>query len=52
MKTKKSEVMQLLLKLIMTSLYGEFQREDIDENFECKSEALMMSEYEKRVLDY
>ena len=36
----------------MTSLYGEFQRKVIDENFECKSEALMMSEYEERVLDY
>ena len=44
--------MQMLVKLIMNSLYGEFLRKDIDESFERKSEAWMMSEYDERVLDY
>ena len=35
----------------MNSLYGEQIRKDIEENFACKSEALMMSEYDERVED-
>ena len=46
------EVMQLLVKIIMNALYAEFLRKDILENFECKSEAWVMSEYDERVLDY
>ena len=44
--------MQLLVKLIMTSSYGEILRKDILENYQCKSEMWMMTEYDKRVLDY
>ena len=44
--------MQLLVKLLMNSLYGENIRKDIDEKFACKSEAWMMSEYDERVKDY
>ena len=44
--------MQLLVKLIMNSLYGEQFRKDIEESFHCKSEYWMMSEYDERALDY
>ena len=44
--------MQLLVKLLMNSLYGENIRKDIEEKFACKSEAWMMSEYDERVKDY
>ena len=44
--------MQLLVNLIMNSLYGEFSRKDNDESLRCKSEAWMMSESDERVLDY
>ena len=51
-KDDNNEFMQLLVKLIMNALYGEFLRKDILESCECKSEAWMMSEYDERVLDY
>ena len=44
--------MQLLVKLIMKSVYGENKRKDIEENFACKSEAWMMSKYDERVEDH
>ena len=44
--------MQLLVKLLMNSLYGENIRKDIEEKFVCKSEACMMTEYDERVKDY
>ena len=44
--------MQLLVKLLMNSLYGENIRKDIEEKFACKSEAWMMTEYDERVKDY
>ena len=44
--------MQLLVKLIMNTLYGEFLRKDFLESYQCKSEAWMMTEYDERVLDY
>ena len=47
-----NEVMQLLVKIIMNSLYGEFLRKDILESYQCKSEMWMMTEYDERVLDY
>ena len=43
------EVMQLLVKLLMNSLYGEQIIKDIEEKFGCESEAWMMSEYDERV---
>ena len=51
-KEENNEVMQLLVKLIMNSLYGEFLRKDILESYQCKSEMWMMTEYDERVLDY
>ena len=47
-----NEVMQLLVKLIMNSLYGEFLRKDILESYQCKSEMWMQTEYDERVSDY
>ena len=51
-KEKGSDVMQLLVKLLMNSLYGEQVRKDIEEKFACKSEAWTMSEYDERVKHY
>ena len=51
-KDENNEVMQLLVKLIMNSLYGEQMRKYIEESYQCKSEMLMMTEYDERVLDY
>ena len=44
--------MQLLVKLLMNSLYGENIRKDIEEKFACKSEMWMQTEYDERVKDY
>ena len=44
--------MQLLVKLLMNSLYGENIRKDIEEKFACKSKAWMMDNYDERVKDY
>ena len=44
--------MQLLVKLLLNSLYGEQIRNDIGEKIICKSEAWMMTEYDERVIDY
>ena len=44
--------MQFLVKLFMNILYGEQIRKDIEESYECKSEAWMMTEYDERDLDY
>ena len=51
-KDENEDVMQLLNKLIMNSLYGEQIRKDIEESYQCKSEVWMMTEYDGRVLDY
>ena len=51
-KDEINGVMELLVKLIMNSLYGEQLRKDIEESYECKSEAWMMAEYDERFLDY
>ena len=51
-KDENNDVMQLLVKLIMNALYGEFLRKDITESYHCKSEAWMINEYDERVLDY
>ena len=37
-KDENNDVMQLLVKLLMNSLYGEQIRKDIEEKFACKSE--------------
>ena len=36
----------------MNSLYGENIRKDVEENYACRSETWMMSEYDERVKDY
>ena len=47
-----NDYMQLLVKLIMISLYGEQIPKDIEESYHCESEMWMMTEYDERVLDY
>ena len=49
---ENNDFMQLLVKSLMNSLYGENIRKDIEEKFACKSEASMMSEYDERVKDF
>ena len=44
--------MQLLVILLMNSLYKEHIRTDHEESFAVKSEYWMMSEYDERVKDY
>ena len=44
--------MQLLVKLILNSLYVEQIQKDIDESFSCLSEVWLMSEFGERVLEY
>ena len=51
-KDEGNDVMQLLVKLLMNSLYGENIRKDIEEKFSCKSELWMQTEYDERVKDY
>ena len=51
-KDEDNEVMQLLVKLIMNALYGEFLRKEILESYKCKSELWMMTEYDERVIEY
>ena len=51
-KEEKNEVMQLLVKLIMNALYGEFLRNDITESYQCKSGMWMQTEYDERASDY
>ena len=51
-KDKGDDVMQLLKKLFMNSLYGEFLRRHIIESYEYKSEAWKINEYVERDLGY
>ena len=51
-KDEGNDFMQLLVKLLMNSLYGENIRKDIEEKFACKSEYWMQTEYDERVKDY
>ena len=51
-KDENNDVMQLLVKLLMNSLYDENIRKDIEEKFACKSEMWMQTEYDERVKDY
>ena len=37
-KDENNDVMQILVKLLINSLYGEQIRKDIEEKFACKSE--------------
>ena len=49
-KDENNDVMQLLVKLLLNSLFGENIRKDIEEKFACISEAWMMSEYDQRTM--
>ena len=51
-KDENNDVKQLLVKLLMNSLFGENIQKDIKGNFSCKSEYWKMSEYDERVKDY
>ena len=51
-KDENNDVMQILVKLLMNSLYGENIRKDIEKKFACKSEAWMKTEYDEGVKDY
>ena len=51
-KYENNEIMQLLLKLLTNSLYGEQFRKDLEESFACKSEAWIMDESDERVKDH
>ena len=51
-KDEGNDVMQLLLKLLMISLYGENIRKDIEEKIACKPEMWMQTEFDERVKDY
>ena len=51
-KDENIDAMQLLVKLIMNSLYEEQLRKDITDSYGCKSENSMMLEHDERVLDY
>ena len=51
-KDEGNDVMQLLVKFLMNSLFGKNIRKDIEEKFACKSEAWMMTEHDERVKDY
>ena len=51
-KDEGIDVMQLLVKFLLNSLYGENIRKDFEEKFACKPQAWMMSEYDEQVNDY
>ena len=51
-KDEKNNFMQLLVKLLMNSLYGENIRKVIEEKFACKSEAWMMTEDYEGVVEH
>ena len=51
-KDQNIDVIQILLKYLMNSFYGERIGKDIEEKIACKSEYWMMSEYDDRVKDY
>ena len=51
-KDENKEVMQLLVRLLMNSLYGEKIRKYIEERIGRKSEYWMMSDYDEQVKEY
>ena len=51
-KDEGNDVMHLLVKLLMNSLYGENIRKGFERKFACKSEYWMQTEYDERVEDY
>ena len=51
-KDEHNDLIQRLVKLTMTSLYGVQIRKDIDQSYKCKSKQWMETEYDENVLDY
>ena len=51
-KDEGIEATQLLVKILLNSLYGEQIRKDIEEKIAWKSENRRMTEYDEQVLDY
>ena len=51
-KDENNDVLQLLVKLLLNSLYGENIRKDIQEKIACKSGYWMQTEYDERVKGY
>ena len=51
-KDENNVVMQLLVNLLLNSLYGEQIRKSIAEKVACKSEYWIMSEFDERGKDY
>ena len=50
-RDENNDGIQWLVNLTMNSLYGEYNRRDIEEIYECKSEHWMMTEYDEQILD-
>ena len=51
-KDENNDVIQLLVKLFVNSLYGKQLRKDFEKSYQCKSETWMMTDKDERVLDY
>ena len=51
-KTEGQDILQEMVKLIMNSIYGQTIRRDIEDEFCCKTENWMKTEYDERVKDY
>ena len=51
-KSEGEDILQEMVKLIMNSLYGQTIRKDIEEEFSCKTEHWMKTEFDDRVKDY
>ena len=51
-KKEGEEILQEMVKLIMNSIYGQTIRKDIDDEYLCKSEQWMKTEFDERVKDY
>ena len=51
-KSEGQDILQEMVKLIMNSIYGQTIRRDIEDEFCCKTENWMKTEYDERVKDY
>ena len=51
-KDEKNDLLQVLVELIMKSLYGVQRRRDINESYYCKPEIWMNTESDENVLVY
>ena len=51
-KSEGQDILQEMVKLIMNSIYGQTIRRDIEDEFCCKRENWMKTEYDERVKDY